>query len=234
MKLKIVFAVLVTMLLGLLSCEKPSEFTDRESYQVDTLYIYQKDTVCMSNVDTVYVSNVDTLYVACDCEGGAPTLPPASNTLTLTIDCAAGQPFTEDISTTDTEEAKTWYLSQDGVEYPFHISGTKGYKFANNSIRLNEGGAGATAILLPAIQEMKLVSVYVNVTNSASDSGKEIMISAEQSNKIYIDTFAFAKTDADVKEHTFSLTATEAGKSYYVVAKQGKTQIGKLAVIYEK
>lgn len=159
--------------------------------------------------------------------------------LVLTVDCSS-QPFMENIATSSSEyvkESKTWYLEQDGVKYPFVIDcGTKGYRYVSNSIRLNEGGATPGSIKTPAIENMKLVSVYVKVTNSASDDGKEVYVSTYKNNSAYenyLGMQAFAKNPDSVSERTFELNGTSANKSYYVVAKRGKTQIAKLVLTYQ-
>ena len=161
--------------------------------------------------------------------------------LVLTVDCAS-QPFTENIATSDSEyvkESKTWYLEQDGVQYPFVIDcGTKGYRYVSKSIRLNESGATPGSIKTPAIENMKLVSVYVKVTNSASDDGKEVYVSTYKNNSAYdnyLGMQAFAKKPEEnaVSERTFELNGTSANKSYYVVARNNKTQIAKLVLTYQ-
>ena len=170
-----------------------------------------------------------------------PEEPVVPEELVLTVDCAS-QPFTENIATSDSEyvkESKTWYLEQDEVQYPFVIDcGTKGYRYVSKSIRLNEGGATPGSIKTPAIENMKLVSVYVNVTNSASDDGKEVYVSTYKNNSAYdnyLGMQAFAKKTEEnaVSERTFELNGTSANKSYYVVAKRSKTQIAKLVLTYQ-
>ena len=168
-----------------------------------------------------------------------PEEPVVPEELVLTVDCAS-QPFTENIATSSSEyvkESKTWYLEQDGVQYPFVIDcGTKGYRYVSKSIRLNEGGATPGSIKTPAIENMKLVSVYVKVTNSASDDGKEVYVSTYKNNSAYenyLEMQAFAKNPDQVLERTFELNGTSANKSYYVVARYNKTQIAKLVLTYQ-
>ncbi|MBQ8838859.1 MAG: hypothetical protein IJ005_06015, partial [Bacteroidales bacterium] len=171
-----------------------------------------------------------------DFSGSTPVTP---SELVLTVDCS-NQPFTGQMETTS-EKAKTqttegtWYLAQDGKQYPFVIYSSKGYGYLNSSIRLNEAGAAPGSIKTPAIENMKLVSVYVNVTNSASDSGKEVYVSTEKTSSAYSNYLvmqAFAKSTDAVSEKTFELTGTEANTSYYVVARHNKTQIAKLVLTY--
>ena len=168
-----------------------------------------------------------------------PEEPVVPEELVLTVDCSS-QPFTENIATSDSEyvkESKTWYLEQDGVQYPFVIDcGEKGYRYVNSSIRLNESKATPGSIKTPAIENMKLVSVYVKVTNSASDDGKEVYVSTYKNNSAYenyLGMQAFAKNPDSVSERTFELNGTSANKSYYVVARRGKTQIAKLVLTYQ-
>ena len=167
--------------------------------------------------------------------------PVVPEELVLTVDCAS-QPFTENIATDGSayvKESKTWYLEQDGVQYPFVIDcGEKGYRYVSNSIRLNEGGATKGSIKTPAIENMKLVSVYVNVTNGASDTGKEVYIysalkDVTSTYENYLEMQAFAKNPDQVSERTFELNGTSANKSYYVVARYNKTQIAKLVLTYQ-
>ena len=170
--------------------------------------------------------------------GSTPVTP---SELVLTVDCAS-QPFTENIATSSSayvKESKTWYLEQDGVQYPFVIDcGEKGYRYVSNSIRLNEGGATKGSIKTPAIENMKLVSVYVTVTNGASDTGKEVYIysalkDVTSTYENYLEMQAFAKNPDQVSERTFELNGTSANKSYYVVARYNKTQIAKLVLTYQ-
>lgn len=170
-----------------------------------------------------------------------PEEPVVPEELVLTVDCAS-QPFTENIATSSSayvKESKTWYLEQDGVQYPFVIDcGEKGYRYVSNSIRLNEGGATKGSIKTPAIENMKLVSVYVNVTNGASDTGKEVYIysalkDVTSTYENYLEMQAFAKNPDLVSERTFELNGTSANKSYYVVARSNKTQIAKLVLTYQ-
>ena len=169
-----------------------------------------------------------------------PEEPVVPEELVLTVDCA-NQPFTENIATSSSayvKESKTWYLDQDGVQYPFVIDcGEKGYRYVNNSIRLNEGGTTPGSIKTPAIENMKLVSVYVKVTNSASEDGKEVYVSTYKSNSAYenyLGMQAFAKKPEEnaVSERTFELNGTSANQSYYVVARHNKTQIANLVLTY--
>lgn len=166
----------------------------------------------------------------------APVNPDDLKTLVLTIDCANGQPFTNDMGSET--EAKTWNLLQDGVEYPFLINcGLKGYRYVNNSIRLNEGGATAGSIKLPTIENMVLKSLYVKVTNSASDLGKSVYVSTLSTNAAYenyLEMADFAKNTDAISEKTFEFTQTEAGVDYYLIARHNKTQIAKLVITYEK
>ena len=55
-----IFLLLVTAILGFISCDIRSELIGPLNYS-DTLYVYHKDTV--------YISTVDTLYVDCNCGG---------------------------------------------------------------------------------------------------------------------------------------------------------------------
>ena len=171
--------------------------------------------------------------------GSTPVTP---SELVLTVDCAS-QPFTEKLVTTS-DNAKTqttegtWYLAQDEKLYPFVIYSAKGYGYLNNSIRLNEAGSAPGSIKTPAIENMKLVSVYVKVTNSASADGKEVYVSTYKTNSAYdnyLGMQAFAKEPEEnaVSERTFELNGTSANKSYYVVARHTKTQIAKLVLTYQ-
>ena len=171
-----------------------------------------------------------------DFSGSTPVTP---SELVLTVDCSR-QPFTEQLVTTS-DNAKTQttertlYLAQDEKLYPFVIYSSKGYGYLNYSIRLNEAGATPGSIKTPAIENMKLVSVYVKVTNSASDDGKDVYVSTYKNNSAYdnyLGMQAFAKSPNAVSEKTFELTGTEANTSYYVVARHNKTQIANLVLTY--
>ena len=91
-----IFLLLVTAILGFISCDIRSELIGPLNYS-DTLYVYHKDTV--------YISTVDTLYVDCNCGGnteGDSTTPDNNPDSTPDTNPDSGTETTPDDGGTET------------------------------------------------------------------------------------------------------------------------------------
>ena len=108
-------------------------------------------------------------------EGGTdtPVPPTPTKTLTLTLDCTSW-PFEEESVT----EAKitdaagdNLTITQNSVSYTFNIKNTiGGYYHTGSALRGNNSQAGDFKLTLPIIDDMKLISVKVEVTNAPTDT----------------------------------------------------------------
>lgn len=154
---------------------------------------------------------------------------PEPETLTLTVDFA-NQPFNANIPSSATvtgETGDTYTLSQDGKDYEFIIINTQnGYRYASSSdvyfLELNRSKAGDGHIELPAVENMKLISVDVTTTNNK---------------KFSIGTATDAETQAagvtiNATTKTLTLSAPEVNTNYYLWATASNSRIAKLVLTY--
>lgn len=160
----------------------------------------------------------------------APEEPePEPETLTLTVDFA-NQPFNANIPSSATvtgETGDTYTLSQDGKDYEFTIINTQnGYRYASSSdvyfLELNRSTAGDGHIELPAVENMKLISVDVTTTNNK---------------KFSIGTATDAETQAagvtiNATTKTLTLSAPEVNTNYYLWTTASNSRIAKLVLTY--
>lgn len=91
-----------------------------------------------------------------------PEEPVVPEELVLTVDFTVGRDkvFTGYIPNTNTSD-KDFIFIQDGVEYPFNISSTQNFKYTDSSLMLNVGGSSNGSVSLPAVEGMKISTVYI-------------------------------------------------------------------------
>ena len=82
--------------------------------------------------------------------------------LVLTVDFTVGRDkvFTGYIPNTNTSDRGFTFI-QDGVEYPFNISSSANFKYTDSSLMLNVGGSSNGSVSLPAVEGMKISTVYI-------------------------------------------------------------------------
>ena len=82
--------------------------------------------------------------------------------LVLTVDFTVGRDkvFTGYIPNTNTSD-KDFTFIQDVVEYPFNISSSANFKYTDSSLMLNVGGSSNGSVSLPAVEGMKISTVYI-------------------------------------------------------------------------
>ena len=91
-----------------------------------------------------------------------PEEPVVPEELVLTVDFTVGRDkvFTGYIPNTNTSD-KDFTFIQDGVEYPFNISSSANFKYTDSSLMLNVGGSSNGSVSLPAVEGMKISTVYI-------------------------------------------------------------------------
>lgn len=82
--------------------------------------------------------------------------------LVLTVDFTVGRDkvFTGYIPNENTSD-KDFIFIQDRVEYPFNISSSTNFKYTDSSLMLNVGGSSNGSVSLPAVEGMKISTVYI-------------------------------------------------------------------------
>ena len=82
--------------------------------------------------------------------------------MVLTVDFTVGRDkvFTGYIPNTNTSD-KDFTFIQDGVEYPFNISSSANFKYTDSSLMLNVNGSSNGSVSLPAVEGMKISTVYI-------------------------------------------------------------------------
>ena len=91
--------------------------------------------------------------------------------LVLTVDFTVGRDkiFTGYIPNTDTSD-KDFTFIQNGVEYPFNISSSQNFKYTDSSLMLNVGASSNGSVSLPAVEGMKISTVYIECAQLASQT----------------------------------------------------------------
>lgn len=91
-----------------------------------------------------------------------PEEPVVPEELVLTVDFTVGRDkvFTGYIPNENTSDRGFTFI-QDSVEYPFNISSSANFKYTDSSLMLNVGGSSNGSVSLPAVERMKISTVYI-------------------------------------------------------------------------
>ena len=91
-----------------------------------------------------------------------PEEPVVPEELVLTVDFTVGRDkvFTGYIPNTNTSDRNFTFI-QAGVEYPFNISSSANFKYTDSSLMLNVDGSSNGSVSLPAVEGMKISTVYI-------------------------------------------------------------------------
>ena len=91
-----------------------------------------------------------------------PEEPVVPEELVLTVDFTVGrgEVFTGYIPNKNTSDSNFTFI-QAGVEYPFNISSSANFKYTESSLMLNVGGSSDGSVSLPAVEGMKISTVYI-------------------------------------------------------------------------
>lgn len=216
-----IFLLIVTAILGLISCDIRSEYITSLNYS-DTLYVYHKDTVY--------------IYLDCNCggnTGGDNQNPPSEpekpavpvETRIITVDMAGENPFTEDLRGSQKAEYVEYTLVEGGYKFGFYNA----YKSGLN-IRLTGVANDLGYVKFPAIDGYKLTKITITCTAT----NKHFTIykgDPTKDDKQYITGFTLTngqEYSEDVSEKT------EAGVGYYMSAIHQNAQFSKLVLTYKK
>lgn len=228
-----IFLLIVTAILGFISCDIRSELIGPLNY-ADTLYVYHKDTI--------YISTVDTLYLDCNCGGNSDTTPDDSgqnppsepekpavlvDTRTITVDMTGENPFKEDLRGSQKAEYVEYTLTEGGYKFGFYNA----FKSSTN-IRLT-GNTEMGYLKFPAIDGFKLTNITLK---SGASTGKYIRVWSEDPLKAAKEFtgFTLQGTEDTTEEQSFDMKDTQVGVAYYISATSKNTQFSKLVLTYGK
>lgn len=155
--------------------------------------------------------------------------------LVLTVDFTVGRDkvFTGYIPNKDTSD-KNFTFIQDGVEYPFNISSTQNFKYTDSSLMLNVGGSSNGSVSLPAVEGMKISTVYIECAQ-VSDNTPIYVYSQKAMDGIKLEgvniTANGAKKTMDLSDNTGD-TTPKANTEYYFAVKAKGFKLKKLVITY--
>ena len=147
--------------------------------------------------------------------------------LVLTVDFTS-QPFTTDLPTSKNALSNVdFVLSQNEAEYTFTINSPKGKNCIllgeGQGFRMNaDGSSNACYVKLPALEGLKLTSVYVKVSNTPG-TGKKLYVNTTNDQATAPIMVSVADNDGDAnitaveaQEYTFELSDSSAGTQYWL------------------
>ena len=163
--------------------------------------------------------------------GEDPTTPgedtPTTKTVTVSVDFTS-QPFTTDLPTSKKALSNVdFVLSQNEAEYTFTINSPKDKNCIllgeGQGFRMNaDGSSNACYVKLPALEGLKLTSVYVKVSNSPG-TGKKLYVNTTNDQATAPIMVSVADNDGDAnitaveaQEYTFELSDSSAGTQYWL------------------
>lgn len=157
--------------------------------------------------------------------------------LVLTVDFTVGrgEVFTGYIPNTDTSDRNFTFI-QDGVEYPFNISSSANFKYTDSSLMLNVGGSSNGSVSLPAVEGMKISTVYIECAQ-VSNSTPIYVYSQKAMDGIKLEGVNIAADGArktlDLSDNTGD-TTPQANTEYYFAVKAKAFKLKKLVITYNK
>ena len=157
--------------------------------------------------------------------------------LVLTVDFTVGRDkvFTGYIPNENTSDRDFTFI-QGGVEYPFNISSTANFKYTDSSLMLNVGGSSNGSVSLPAVEGMKISTVYIECAEVSVQT--PIYVYSEkalQGTKLEGVNIASGKD-----KKTLNLSDNEGdlvpqpNTTYYFAVKAKAFQLKKLVITYNK
>ena len=166
-----------------------------------------------------------------------PEEPVVPEELVLTVDFTVGRDkvFTGYIPNTNTSD-KDFTFIQDGVEYPFNISSSTNFKYTDSSLMLNVGGSSNGSVSLPAVEGMKISTVYIECAQ-VSNSTPIYVYSQKAMDGIKLEGVNIAADGArktlDLSDNTGD-TTPQANTEYYFAVKAKAFKLKKLVITYNK
>ena len=166
-----------------------------------------------------------------------PEEPVVPEELVLTVDFTVGRDkvFTGYIPNSNTPD-KDFTFKQDGVEYPFNISSSENFKYTDSSLMLNVGGISNGSVSLPAVEGMKISTVYIECAK-VSDKTPIYVYSQKAMGGIKLEGVNIVaegeKKTLDLSDNTGD-TAPQANTRYYFAVKAAAFKLKKLVITYNK
>ena len=157
--------------------------------------------------------------------------------LVLTVDFTVGRDkvFTGYIPNSNTPD-KDFTFIQNGVEYPFNISSSANFKYTDSSLMLNVDGSSNGSVSLPAVEGMKISTVYIECAQ-VSDKTPIYVYSQKAMDGIKLEGVNIAaegaKKTLDLSDNTGD-TTPQANTEYYFAVKAKAFKLKKLVITYNK
>ena len=155
--------------------------------------------------------------------------------LVLTVDFTVGRDkvFTGYIPNSNTPD-KDFTFIQNGVEYPFNISSSANFKYTDSSLMLNVDGSSNGSVSLPAVEGMKISTVYIECAQ-VSDKTPIYVYSQKAMDGIKLEGVNIAADSAkktlDLSDNTGD-TTPQANTEYYFAVKAKGFKLKKLVITY--
>ena len=157
--------------------------------------------------------------------------------LVLTVDFTVGRDkvFTGYIPNTNTSD-KDFTFIQNGVEYPFNISSSANFKYTDSSLMLNVNGSSNGSVSLPAVEGMKISTVYIECAQ-VTDKTPIYVYSQKAMDGIKLEGINIVSGDY---KKTLTLSDNEGdlvpqpNTTYYFAVKAKAFKLKKLVITYNK
>ena len=166
-----------------------------------------------------------------------PEEPVVPEELVLTVDFTVGRDkvFTGYIPNTNTSD-KDFTFIQDGVEYPFNISSSANFKYTDSSLMLNVDGSSNGSVSLPAVEGMKISTVYIECAQ-VSDKTPIYVYSEKALGGTKLEAVNMT-SGSDKKTLTLSDNegdlVPQPNTTYYFAVKAKAFKLKKLVITYNK
>ena len=170
---------------------------------------------------------------------------PTTKTVTVSVDFTS-QPFTTDLPTSKKALSNVdFVLSQNEAEYTFTINSPKDKNCIllgeDQGFRMNaDGSSNACYVKLPALEGLKLTSVYVKVSNTPG-TGKKLYVNTTNKQETALIMVSVADNDGDVnikaveaQEYTFELSDSSAGTQYWLCSPASMTTFTTWVLTYSE
>lgn len=166
-----------------------------------------------------------------------PEEPVVPEELVLTVDFTVGRDkvFTGYIPNKDTSD-KDFTFIQDSVEYPFNISSSANFKYTDSSLMLNVGGSSNGSVSLPAVEGMKISTVYIECAQVSEKTPiyvySEKALGGTKLEGVNIDSGGYKKT-LTLSDNEGDLVP-QPNTTYYFAVKAKAFKLKKLVITYIK
>ena len=166
-----------------------------------------------------------------------PEEPVVPEELVLTVDFTVGRDkvFTGYIPNTNTSDRDFTFI-QDGVEYPFNISSSANFKYTDSSLMLNVDGSSNGSVSLPAVEGMKISTVYIECAK-VSDKTPIYVYSEKALGGTKLEA---VNITSENEKKTLTLSDNEGdlvpqpNTTYYFAVKAKAFKLKKLVITYNK